>query len=525
MKHATKSPLEKKDSSKLYEFGIIILSLIIIMVLYFDQQILINDKSRIIMLVYTLIYILIGITAFILIKSKSIKELKIEKVFIICIVPLGIIYTLLFPQGIVPDEWTHMYFIDSLASQITGKEINGKVTMRTVDVQLYNMQIQNPNNDYYTYIYNNIIDFTDDNEYTNINIDSVSLSSLFAYFPSVIGTIISRLFGFGAVMTVYFARLCNFSFYCSLTYLAIKKISFGKLLLFTITMLPMTCHQMFSLSYDAVINATSFLCISYGLFFIYESKEIEFVDLILYSICGLLVMANKGSAYAFILVIPILAKYFNPNGDLIAKKTKIIIFLILVISILLLNYRSLMNVSNSSGIQAVSGAGIVPWTGTPSYTLSSLLNDIPGTINIFINTFIEKGWWYITTVIGSELGWLNIVMPNWIINVWLGILIMSSISEKSNNDVFTYEHKLLYFLISFGVILVVILAMALAWTPMDYATVEGVQGRYFTPIIFLLFICLQNTKIYLKENMVKVVLAIIPIMLVISIYNLISLVL
>ncbi|MCI9629460.1 DUF2142 domain-containing protein [Thomasclavelia cocleata] len=525
MKHATNSPLEEKGSSKLFEYGFIILLLIVIMILYFNQQVLINDKSRIIMLVYTIIYILIGITAFILIKSQSIKELKIEKVFIICIIPLGIIYTLLFPQGIVPDEWTHMYFVDSLASQITGKEVNTKVTMRTVDVQLYNMQIQNPNSDYYTYIFDNIIDFTSNNEYTNINIDSVSLTSLFAYFPSVIGTIISRIFGFGAVMTVYFARLCNFAFYFSITYQAIKKLPFGKLLLLAITMLPMTCHQMFSLSYDAVVNATSFFCISYGLFFIYEAKKIQFSDLILYSICSILVLANKGSAYAFILVIPILAKYFNPNGDLIAKKTKIIIFLILIISILLLNYRSLMNVSSNSGIQAVSGAGIVPWTGTPSYTLSTLLNDIPRTINLFINTFVEKGWWYITTAIGGALGWLTILLPNWIINIWLGVLVLSSMSEKSNNDVFTYEHKLLYFLTSFGIILLVMLAMALAWTPMGYATIEGVQGRYFIPIIFLLFICLQNTKLYLKENMIKIVLALIPIMSVISIYNLIPLVL
>ena len=133
--------------------------------------------------------------------------------------------------------------------------------------------------------------------------------------------------------------------------------------------------------------------------------------------------------------------------------------------------------------------------------------------------------WYITTAIGGALGWLSILLPNWIINIWLGVLVLSSMSEKSNNDVFTYEHKLLYFLTSFGIILLVMLAMALAWTPMGYATIEGVQGRYFIPIIFLLFICLQNTKLYLKENMIKIVLALIPIMSVISIYNLIPLVL
>ena len=154
-----------------------------------------------------------------------------------------------------------------------------------------------------------------------------------------------------------------------------------------------------------------------------------------------------------------------------------------------------------------------------------MLENIPGTISLFLNTFVQKGWWYINTAIGSELGWLNILMPNWIINSWLGILLFSAIAEQSHREVFTSEHKLLYFLISFGVIFIVMLTMALAWTPMGYEVIEGVQGRYYIPIIFLLLICLQNSKFYLKKNIVKILLVVIPIMSVISIYNIIPLVL
>ena len=68
-------------------------------------------------------------------------------------------------------------------------------------------------------------------------------------------------------------------------------------------------------------------------------------------------------------------------------------------------------------------------------------------------------------------------------------------------------------------------AMALAWTPQGYNVIEGVQGRYYIPIIFLLLICLQNSKIYLKENMIKIILVIIQIMSIFSIYCLIPLVL
>lgn len=116
--------------------------------------------------------------------------------------------------------------------------------------------------------------------------------------------------------------LCNFIFYLALTYLALKKIPFGKVLLFAITMLPMASHQMFSLSYDTIINSASFFCIAYGMFFVYQSNEVELKDVIVYGLSGILLLANKGSAYAFILVIPILAKYFNPNGSLMLKKQK-----------------------------------------------------------------------------------------------------------------------------------------------------------------------------------------------------------
>ena len=154
-----------------------------------------------------------------------------------------------------------------------------------------------------------------------------------------------------------------------------------------------------------------------------------------------------------------------------------------------------------------------------------MLSNIPGTIQLFLNTFVQKGSYYINTAVGSLMGWLMIPIPTWVINSWIGILIVSAFVEKSDRDVFTHEHKLLYFLISLGVILVVMLAMALAWTPSGYAVIEGVQGRYYIPIIFLLLIPLQNSKLYLNQKLISFLLVIIPIMSAITVINLIPLVL
>lgn len=524
MRHAQNTNLKEVKLKSIKFYTISLFLNIVVLILFFHQKSIFNNHPVSIKIIFIVIYIIISIGGFLLLREVYKISFKIEKLFLICVIPVGIIYTLLIPPGLVPDEWVHMQNSYSIASQITGKEINGKISMRECERNLYDIQMTTPNSEYYNYVYSNFISFDSTSEYVNINVNSFDVSQSFAYFPSVFGIIIARLFNFGAILTAYIGRFFNFAFYIFLTYNAIKKIPFGKVLLFTITMLPMTTHQMCTLSYDTVINSSSFFCISYGMFFVYQAKSVQIKDIFFYSLCGILLLANKGSAYALILVIPILAKYFNPNGDKIVKKTKVVIFLLVVISILLLNYKYFINANLSTPIESAS-SGIVPWTGTASYTISSMLNDIPETVYLFINTFIQNTEFYINTTIGSALGWLTIFIPNWIVECWKILLIISALVENSSIEIYTYEHRALYFSIAFGVSILVMLAMALAWTPKEYDVIIGVQGRYFIPIIFLLLICLQNSKIYLKENMVKILLVIIPMMSVISIYNLIPLVL
>ena len=157
------------------------------------QRNILSDRPTSIMIVYSLIYALVGISGFRLIKNLYLKEIKIEKLFLTLIIPLGIIYTLLIPPGVIPDEWTHMYSANSLASQLMGKEQDDLVTMRASDIELYNTQTTNPNNDYYNFIYSNIFKLNGGRDYQTINVDSVSMRSLFGYFPAVIGIIMCRI--------------------------------------------------------------------------------------------------------------------------------------------------------------------------------------------------------------------------------------------------------------------------------------------------------------------------------------------
>ena len=519
MKHIAKN--KENNFFKEKKVYIFIVAIIIYIYMIINTKNILVDKPMSYTIVYIIVVALLFIMLLKIINYVIENEVKYEKLFLMCVVPLGIVYTLLIPPGIIPDEWTHMRNILSLSSQITGLEQNGHITMRECEYELYSQQVQSVNPEYYNYIYTNLISISNQNNYVTIDNDSIGLDQIFCYFPSVIATLIARLLSFGAITTFYLGRIFNFIFYTIISYFAIKKIPFGKLLLFAIMLLPMTSHQMFSLSYDAVINSSSFACIAYGMYFVYLAEKITFKDVLFYAICGILLLTNKSSTYALILAIPILAKYFNPGNERTALRVKILIIFVLVVIVFLINLQLITDSNQVSDVESVSG-GIVSWAGLPSYTVEDILFNPIDSIRLIFNTFIEKGVDYIETAVGSLLGWLDISIAMPIIYTWLGILCITPFSEKSNEEVFTYRHKLLLLGISLITMVLILLGMALIYTPAGYPTIQGVQGRYFIPIIFLLLIPLQNSRIYLNSFINELLLIVIPWLSVITIFDLIT---
>lgn len=185
------------------------------------------------------------------------KDYKLEKLFLIVMIPISIIYSLIMIPGMVPDEATHMRLTYSLASQIMGVE-KDKTTLRGEEKYIYEHLPQAPNQESYDYSYTHLLSGEDNGEYVTIDEDSANWKQIFWYFPAVIGTIFARIMHFGATPTLYIARLFNLFFYIWLTYFSIKKIPIGKQLLFMISILPMCSQQMMSLSYDAILNASAF---------------------------------------------------------------------------------------------------------------------------------------------------------------------------------------------------------------------------------------------------------------------------
>ena len=46
----------------------------------------------------------------------------------------------------------------------------------------------------------------------------------------------------------------------------------------------------------------------------------------------------------------------------------------------------------------------------------------------------------------------------------------------------------------------ILMGMLLTWTPFGYVSIEGVQGRYFTPLLILLSLLGRNNSVILNQN-------------------------
>ena len=113
------------------------------------------------------------------------------------------------------------------------------------------------------------------------------------YFVSALGIKIVDAFTNSPMVIFYAGRLFNCLLSFSIILYALKKIKKHSSLVLLITMIPMFIYQMISYSYDSILNSLCILVVALLINFITEDKKIEKRDLVIYSICTILIFSIK----------------------------------------------------------------------------------------------------------------------------------------------------------------------------------------------------------------------------------------
>lgn len=404
------------------------------------------------------------------------------------------VYAIVFLPFTVPDEQVHFasaykisnYFL--LKFKQFGSE---EIIMRASDVSFFSRSDILQNANYYRTIQQQLSLFCQDRTLSTVNFPTAEANAPFGYIASGFGIAFARIINLGPVPMFYFGRLTNILAYAGATYYAIKKIPCGKMAIFAVSVLPMTLHLLGSFSYDALAIAFAILYISQVVYMKNKETAITRKEILLSTLFGVALAPTKVVYAPILLFALIIPKEKFGEYKKSAWINKAIIILPGIFFLVALQGIALVNVAT----QEVGGS-----EKTELYTIGWALKNVTATIKIFIRTLFEKSEMYLTTLVGSSLGWFQINITIFFYLPFYMLMLYCFIKRDVETVEFNTNEKIWSLCLFVVVVLAVMSSMFFAWTPMGSGVIEGVQGRYFLPALLLLYPLTANKFVTAKQS-------------------------
>ncbi len=346
------------------------------------------------------------------------------------------------------------------------------------------------------------------------------------YFPQASAITIARLLKLNFLKTFYLGRLFNLVFYVFCVYIAIRKTPNHKLLFSVLATLPIYMQQAASYSYDSFVNGLSLVTISCFMNLLHKEDKIRFIDILFVTAVSVLLSPAKAIYSFFFLLF-----WFIPKEKYGGTKYKLVymllicspaIYQILDIAVpyiprIYKNIQEALNTARSSvGIYyacspepVLSSDYVRPFyePGEDTFTIGELVRDPYQTFMLFYRTvrYSIKNWFY--GAFGRSLSGESLILPTYLVHSLLGIVIVAALRKEPYTE--SIGIKILFFLICVIIGFGVMVGMLLSWTETNQEIVQdfggmmiqGIQGRYFSPLLPFVFPILNNRKLAIPKEL------------------------
>lgn len=463
------------------------LSLFILLFLFnlfciIDSKVAITDQHKILIFIVSII---LEITLVILYYYMDKKKIAIHNKFLVSAIFLGTLYMLVIPITRVPDEFNHFlraYEISEghLISKQDSETLHGGRELSTSfsDMQINNyeqlgkvlMEKQAGTNQFYYF-------------------SNTSLYSPICYLPQTIGILLGKALNLPFTIQAYMGRIVNFMVYLAIMYLSIKYIPFKKNLILMVSLLPITIQESMSLSPDALTIAISIALISFVLYMKYSKKgEMNNKEI------SLMIMLPLILALCKIVYVPLsLLLFLIPKEKFgtLKRKKLIIIFTIILAIVINLFWTSQVSkfldahINNSSSREQIS----------------YILHNPFEYAKICFRTLDKHAEFYIFGLMGKFLSYYDVILYAPYIYASMALLCILLFGNSEKEKIFEIKSKVLMGIIFSSIVVLILTSIYVQWTSLKYKYIDGVQGRYFIPIILLLGLILSNKKIKVNMDM------------------------
>ena len=495
-----------------FNISLILISLIFMIlnfydILYkFEEQKLIGNKY---LIVYIICSVIIFFIIFVLIKNlKKLIKLGIPVLFVVLSIICGLPYVFLSPMFTGSDEHNHYYRIYEISELTmvtpTDKYVGSKLPKSLEE----SFNVAGGSNT--SISYKDILDMSKiklnkeekvqyGKEWGN-SYNNTALYSPATYLPHVIGFTIGNFFEFSPLIIGMLGRLTNFITFVILGYLSLKLIPKAKLFYLIVLISPNMLQLATTLSADAFTNVLVLLFIAL-LFKIYYQKEtMNTKNKIILALISVFIALCK------IVYIPIVCLlYFIPKKCYKSMKEKqiysgIIILICIVVGLW--------------WTKQTSAVFEIEYTNNPEQ-MDFVLNNIFEYFIIFVRTFSIYFFEFVESLfVGIRMYHSQLIMPTFISISYITIVILAFLKQSNKNKnssqvmIVTWIVSLLTIALIGSAIYVQATAQYLS---VKNPTIEGIQGRYFLPIVLLLPFLLQikiKRVIMKEERLISIALVI-----------------
>ena len=432
-----------------------------------------------------------------------------EKRLFLCIaIPLGAAFLCFLSVNPVHDGSTHLAKVYHYSNMLLGWDENdetGYVSLKADEKECFDSAYSEiyRENEQAQVAWETYHDFgiraQDNALYISHQFRETSASSIWEYFPGVIGMTIGRCIGTGARFNILLTKLFFYSFYIIAVFLAMSISPRLKSCIAFTALLPMAVYQATGITYDSVIVAYMLLFTAFWLRA--REQKLKIGEWVAVAVLSYLIGCCKGGFYAIVVVLFL----FVPKESFGNIKRKILAcsgictaalagFVTTSLKAYLPYLRGMLGLpTQSSVLQQTAGQEIVekvPGKETIAYGIMYIVQEPLECLKIFLNTLFEKADYYIGSMVGYRMAWTDELTPWCIIFLFLIILIISGVFAEDGNAFHIRLKEKGVCVILFSAELVAFHLLMLIETPMGNTVINGVQGRYFIawlPLIFLIF--------------------------------------
>ena len=405
------------------------------------------------------------------------KDITQEKIFLYTIPIICIMFMIFMPMYKSHDEhpqWHRIYEI-STGNLTTNVNENGDVySILPKSVVIPDWEFMN-----YTEVINQLDDRIDNNDTTNdVYIITATIYSPLQYAHEALAIAIAKIFIKIPIVLAYIGRFAN---------------------ILCIAYIPILIEGISSMSGDGITFAISLFFLSYILNLTFNNKieKIQLKDKIVLLVTSIFVASCKIVYLPFIGLMLLL-----PKEKLGGKKEKIKLVAIVwgvavLISLIWLAYSG----RYLGGLSGLAGSA-------PSVQIMKFIFNPFDFVQAFLYNLEINGGKYLTEMFGSAIGWFDFVRLVSIAPYTLFVTyIITVLFDNSIKNKFNLFQKVILTLVILAVVGLIFLSLYIQWTKPDSQGIDGIQGRYFIPILpaagLLIGSIVKNRSEYKEINMAK----------------------